>query len=621
MTDEQFLALAGRLDGAAQQRPAWYRAQVYALAVLGNVYVAVVLGTLLLVIVALLASLMVLKALAVKLIVVVGVFIWPLLKSLWVKSEPPGGIEVTRAQAPELFRMIDGLRHALHAPRVHRVLVRDDLNAGVMQRPRLGLFGWMRNELLIGLPLMQALTPEQFRAVLAHEFGHLARGHGRAANWIYRQRLRWARLLEELDKVEGWGGLLFKPFFRWFAPYFNAFSYSMARANEFDADATAARLGAAHTAAEALVNVDVVARYLGERYWPGVHALADDLVRPEAVEPYTAFVGRVSTELDAASAEAWLAASLAQGRHAMDTHPSLQERLDALGQAPRLALPGPGEAADRLLGAQREVLARTFDQRWRDRIEDSWAERHQAVQADRQRLAALNARLAEGEALTLQEAFDRACLTESAGHDPEAALAQLMTLQLDHPDESLLNFHVGARLLRRDDPMGCMLVEMAMAADENAIAAGCELLRDFHWRQGRTDEAHAWHARLQEHQRVSAEATEERSQVLLRDTFLPHGLPAEVLAALRRELAAVPGLRRAWLMRKQVRHQPDRPCYVLGYSATGWLESTRKRKRDAVLQRLRDTVSFPGETLLVGVDGEFYRFRRKFRWMRGARVR
>jgi hypothetical protein len=50
---------------------------------------------------------------------------------------------------------------------------------------------------------------EQFKAVLAHEFGHLSKGHGRMANWIYRQRLRWSRLMTALEAAESWGVVLF----------------------------------------------------------------------------------------------------------------------------------------------------------------------------------------------------------------------------------------------------------------------------------------------------------------------------------------------------------------------------------------------------------------------------
>jgi len=54
----------------------------------------------------------------------------------------------------------------------------------VVQSPREGIVGWPRNYLLIGLPLMKTLSVDQFEAVLAHELGHVARGHGKVSNWI-----------------------------------------------------------------------------------------------------------------------------------------------------------------------------------------------------------------------------------------------------------------------------------------------------------------------------------------------------------------------------------------------------------------------------------------------------
>lgn len=58
-----------------------------------------------------------------------------------------------------------------------------------MQHARLGVLGWHVNYLILGLPLMQAVSPEQFRAIVAHELGHLSRNHSRFAGWIYRVRL------------------------------------------------------------------------------------------------------------------------------------------------------------------------------------------------------------------------------------------------------------------------------------------------------------------------------------------------------------------------------------------------------------------------------------------------
>src|SRR5262249_47182309 len=94
--------------------------------------------------------------------------------ALWVKVEPPRGYDVTRGSAPALFALLDGVQRSARAPRVHRVLIGAGLNAGVAAVPRLGIFGWNRYYLTIGLPLIQSVSESELVAVIAHEFGHLA---------------------------------------------------------------------------------------------------------------------------------------------------------------------------------------------------------------------------------------------------------------------------------------------------------------------------------------------------------------------------------------------------------------------------------------------------------------
>ena len=55
-----------------------------------------------------------------------------------------------RSDAPELFALLDRLRARLDTPPLHQVLVTADFNAGITQLPRLGVFGWHRNSLILG---------------------------------------------------------------------------------------------------------------------------------------------------------------------------------------------------------------------------------------------------------------------------------------------------------------------------------------------------------------------------------------------------------------------------------------------------------------------------------------
>jgi Zn-dependent protease with chaperone function len=619
MTNEQFDALVGKLEAQARRNPATYQFKVFLLALFGNAYLSVILLLIVALLVGLIISITVLKALALKLIIIVGLFLWMILKALWVRIPPPEGTVIKARQAPELFAMIGELRHQLGAPRFHHVLITDDFNAAVVQAPRLGLFGWPRNYLLIGLPLLKALTVEQFKAVLAHEFGHLAKGHGRVSNWIYRQRLRWSRLMAVLEASESKGSFLFRPFLNWFAPYFNAFSFPLARANEYEADATSVRLTSPRAAAEALTSVNVVGSYLAEHYWPHILKQASDQPQP-GFAPYSNMGQGVATGLDDTATQGWLKRALARQTTSADTHPALNERLQAIGESPRLAPPAPGQAADRLLGDALATITEHFDRRWQDNILPVWQERHREVQEGRRDLAELNARLDSGAELTLQEAYNRAKLTEAVGDDADAALDQFRALHQRAPDDAVICFGLGARLLDRDDDGGCALIERAMQLDEDATLQGCERLRDYHWRNGRKEEAHAWHQRLVERAQLQQAAGKERNQITLRDPFERHDLAEAALAELCAQLRAIPELRKAYFVRKRVRYLAHRPCYVLGFSVTRPLQLHSQKRAREVLQRIQETVRFPSETLIINVEGVNYRFGRKFRWMRGARI-
>src|SRR5207249_200161 len=113
------------------------------------------------------------------------------------------------------------------------VLLTDDFNAAAAQRPRLGIFGWQENYLLLGLPLMLALTPGQFRSVVAHELGHLSGNHGKFGGWIYRINRTWEQLVERMTQSRSWVSGIFTKFFGWYMPFFEAYSFVLRRQQEY----------------------------------------------------------------------------------------------------------------------------------------------------------------------------------------------------------------------------------------------------------------------------------------------------------------------------------------------------------------------------------------------------
>lgn len=258
LTQTQFEALVREAETLAKTSPSRYKLGILFYTLLGYLFIfgilfllfslaGVAIGS------AFLSTALFLILLKKKLIFVLIPAIWILLKALWVRFDPPTGYVLKLKDYPVLAREIKALQARLKTIRVHQVILTPEFNAAVVQTPRLGIFGWYRNTLILGLELLLSLSPEQARAVLAHEFGHLSGNHSQFKGWIYRVRTTWDRITQAYSGIDSWGAQLMFKFFNWYSPRFSAYTFPLARMNEYEADAIAAQITSPQTVAEALV--------------------------------------------------------------------------------------------------------------------------------------------------------------------------------------------------------------------------------------------------------------------------------------------------------------------------------------------------------------------------------
>ena len=211
MEDNNLAAQIRPLEDFAAANPGGYRFRVALLASLGYVYL-LVLVVLLLGIVAFVLYYARLNAAVIKILWIPLVLVGLVLRALWVTIPEPDGKKLEQNEAPELFELIREISTALNGPKAHHVLVSDEFNASIVQIPQFGMFGWLRNYLVVGLPLMRALSPEEFRSVLAHEFGHLSGKHGSFSGWIYRVRQTWIQILTRVHEERSYASFMFERF-------------------------------------------------------------------------------------------------------------------------------------------------------------------------------------------------------------------------------------------------------------------------------------------------------------------------------------------------------------------------------------------------------------------------
>ena len=617
MHQAEFESLVGRMERFAEREPQAYRRRVFGLAALGYVYLLVVVLALVTLTVTAVFSVLYLKAAALTLSLFVGALLWAVIRALWVKLEPPDGERILYGQAPDLFALVDDLRRRLKTPAVHEVLLTADFNAGVTQRPRLGLFGWHRNYLILGLPLMKALSVAQLKSVIAHELGHLSGGHGRAGNHIYRLRLFWARLDADFDRNRRWGSGLVLAFFKWFIPYFNATSFPLARANEYAADAAAVQLTSARTAAQALTSVNVIDHFFEESYWPAIHGRAKDVATP-TLSPYASFQASAVENVPQDDLQRWQTLALARQTSHADTHPALADRLRKIGASLELAPPADGEGSELLLGAALTGLQSSFDARWRDQINESWQQFYAKTQQDRARLAEFRSSAAVAP-LDEVPALEMADLEETIGAGPDAALIQRQDTAVRFPDSYLVRFAVARQLLNRADESGVSMMQDVVVNYSPFVLEGAESLRDFFSGRGELEKAGRWQRRYEQRLRKVKAARIERSQWLKSDELQSHGLEPGVVARLVRQFNNTPELRRVFLVRKALDHFPEEPLYLLGFSCSRLLEWSSRARTAEAMSRLRQ-IEFPGETLLVSIERDNRQFIKKLKRIPDAQI-
>jgi predicted metallopeptidase len=401
------------------------------------------------------------------------------------RDDGDAGVLFERAhgEVPELFAALDRLGGA----GIARIALTDQLNAGCVTR------GFRRAPVLrMGLPLMQRLAVGECEAIIAHEIAHatsMASVGWRALGGV-RLGLLW---------IEGRGGV-WRARVRFVRRPVERAWFALSRRCEFSADQAAARLVGTSVMATALVRL----------------ALAEQ-------------------DGESGDAARRLRRLMSEPPGAFDTHPSLAERLAALGVVAELppALPEPGTV---LLG---DALARVM-----------------AVLGTE-----LKPRRAQAQPPAPQESDDdddlEVALTvakqiwqrDGAAH----AAPRLERIAQRYGANARTDFLLGRALIACDDRQGLAAIERAMAADATARSPGAELLSVAARDAGDEDRAEAWQCVSVDALPAFLDACKTERQLSPDMILLDHRLDAEAVNGIAAAATRAGRVARMYAVRRTVR--------------------------------------------------------------------
>lgn len=112
-------------------------------------------------------------------------------------------IEITKADEPELFELINDIVKKVNTSFPKKVYLSSDVNAAVFYDSSFwSMFLPVRKNLQIGLGLVNSVTKSELKAILAHEFGHFSQKTMKVGSYVYNVNHIIFELVNENDTFQ-----------------------------------------------------------------------------------------------------------------------------------------------------------------------------------------------------------------------------------------------------------------------------------------------------------------------------------------------------------------------------------------------------------------------------------
>jgi Zn-dependent protease with chaperone function len=525
-----------RLEAAAAARPGLYRTRLALIALTGDViltFVRVVPFALPIAIGALFFSHPYYYALAAVTIVFL----------IWVMRPGyrDGGKSIERKDAPDLYAALDDLKTKLDVGGRMEVRLDDEINAGAREaRGLLGLVG-TRRVLTLGAPLLALLGKHEIRAVIAHEFGHFSRRHGRLGHWLYWAHLGWLSHAEEIDDessiLERAGATISEIF----VPAFSRRAMVWSRRCEYEADADAAGAVGGEHLVSGLARLGLFGAWHAEELprlvhrWQCAEPTAPNNFLERMIAAFEATPPDILSRIEAGEAS--------RSRDWLDTHPRLAERAAALGMQPKFA-PRAGPAGSALLGGLWPTVAAEYNTRWRKQHAVAWSVVHAHYRLIEAPLLAAEPEAVAGWPMAQRLEHARALRKL----DPARGLTELAALRSAAPYYRDTTFAYAAARLTEGDASAVETLRALAREDATWRVPAYGVLVRYHDRIGDRVGADNWAGALERAGAVTMFSYASVCDGLEVGELSPTTRPAPLIEILRAGLAADPLVAKAWLV-------------------------------------------------------------------------
>ena len=295
------------------------------------------------------------------LIIIGGTFSWVIYK---LHFSLPTGLDVSKEKFPHLLKLIEELQDQFGKPKIDRIIIRDKYEIRVIKTPRSGMPFLNTSTLIIGLPVLQTMSPLYFRALLARRIGQLSTQHTPITTRLYFLNDIWSQFTTSCKHSKNRFAKVLGYFFQIYSPVYQAVLMPLMQEEELEADRYGMDIINHQDMNECLVYEEVVTQFLTKKFWPKIYHMAKRSKIPEFT-PYSQITKVVRAGITDDEISATIQSALKVAINTPTPVPSLSKRLNHLGHSKPLPPKRLSTtAADYYLGKSLEKIILLFDKRW-----------------------------------------------------------------------------------------------------------------------------------------------------------------------------------------------------------------------------------------------------------------
>lgn len=290
-----------------------------------------------------------------------GAVCWAIFR---LKFSLPTGLDVSKDNFPQLTKLIEELQSEFGNPRIDRILIREQYEIRVVKTPRAGLPFLNTHTLIIGLPVLQTMSPLYFKALLARRIGQLSTQHTPVTTRLYFLNDTWSQFRASCKQSKNAIAKLLGFGFQLYGSLYQKLLTPLLQEEELEADRYGMDIISHDDMNECLVYEEVVTQFLKNKFWPKIYHMAKRSKVP-AFTPYSQITKVVKAGITDKEISETIQAALKTDMTSPTITPSLSKRLNHLGHEKPLAPKRLNNtAADGYLGNSLNKVIQLFDKRW-----------------------------------------------------------------------------------------------------------------------------------------------------------------------------------------------------------------------------------------------------------------